>query len=105
MTRSRESGVRGGGEGTESPRGSGRGEVGGIGRVNKSKLMWVVGAAMILVTGLTSSTVSIKQTSPCQRLLNDLVRESPGPTETTPVHLVLVSSIVMSVLVVVRDGA
>ena len=59
---------------------------------------------MILVTGLTSSTVSIKQTSPCQRLLNDLVRESPGPTETTPVHLILVSPVVMSVLVVVRDG-
>ena len=62
---------------------------------------------MILVTGLTSSTVSIKQISPCQRqrlLYYDLVRESPGPTETTPVHLVLVSSIVMSVLVVVRDG-
>ena len=39
-----------------------------------------------------------------QSMLNDLVRESPGPTETTPVHLILVSPVVMSVLVVVRDG-
>ena len=49
MTRSRETGVGGGGEGTA-------GEVGRIGRVNNSKVEL---RSMIFVTGLTSSTMSI----------------------------------------------